>query len=55
MGAINALQAGISVEAGLLAEVCGTFILVFTVLFACDSKRYDTVIHLPALAPFAIG
>jgi len=55
LGAINSLQPGVSVGSGLLAEVCGTFILVFTVLFACDSKRHNAVIHLPALAPFAIG
>ncbi|KAM3255070.1 hypothetical protein ACQJBY_048460 [Aegilops geniculata] len=54
-GGANEVGAGYSVGAGLAAEIVGTFVLVYTVFSATDSKRNARDSHVPVLAPLPIG
>ncbi|KAF7071159.1 hypothetical protein CFC21_076551, partial [Triticum aestivum] len=46
-GGANEVGAGYSVGAGLAAEIVGTFVLVYTVFSATDSKRNARDSHVP--------
>ncbi|EEE60347.1 hypothetical protein OsJ_13461 [Oryza sativa Japonica Group] len=54
-GGANELAAGYSAGAGVVAEMVGTFVLVYTVFSATDPKRKARDSHVPVLAPFPIG
>ncbi|XP_072985677.1 probable aquaporin PIP2-2 [Typha latifolia] len=54
-GGANELAAGYSKGTGLAAEIIGTFVLVYTVFSATDSKRNARDSHVPVLAPLPIG
>ncbi|EMS60960.1 Aquaporin PIP2-4 [Triticum urartu] len=54
-GGANEVGAGYSVGTGLAAEIVGTFVLVYTVFSATDSKRNARDSHVPVLAPLPIG
>ncbi|XP_020148459.1 aquaporin PIP2-5 [Aegilops tauschii subsp. strangulata] len=54
-GGANELAPGYSRTAGLIAEIAGTFVLVYTVFSATDPKRIARDPHVPVLAPLLIG
>ncbi|KAG0489517.1 hypothetical protein HPP92_006380 [Vanilla planifolia] len=54
-GGANSVSPGYSKGAGLLAELMGTFVLVYTVFTATDPKRRARDPHISVLAPLAIG
>ncbi|KQK16443.1 aquaporin PIP2-6 [Brachypodium distachyon] len=54
-GGANGVSAGYSMGTGLAAEIIGTFVLVYTVFSATDSKRNARDSHVPVLAPLPIG
>ncbi|KAG0572989.1 hypothetical protein KC19_VG139500 [Ceratodon purpureus] len=54
-GGCNAIHEGYSVGAGFIAEVMGTFLLMYTVLSATDPKQTARDSHVPILAPLPIG
>ncbi|KAG2685605.1 hypothetical protein I3843_10G126200 [Carya illinoinensis] len=54
-GGANELSAGYSKGTGLVAEIIGTFVLVYTVFSATDPKRNARDSHVPVLAPLPIG
>ena len=54
-GGANVLAPGYSRTAGLIAEIAGTFVLVYTVFSATDPKRIARDPHVPVLAPLLIG
>lgn len=55
IGAANRLNTGIDVVNAWAVETILTFILVLVVFSATDSAQAVKAVHLPALAPFAIG
>nr|BAJ91205.1 predicted protein [Hordeum vulgare subsp. vulgare] len=54
-GGANTVADGVSVGAGLGAEIAGTFVLVYTVLSATDPKRTARDSFIPVLVPLPIG
>ncbi|CAN6293217.1 unnamed protein product [Urochloa humidicola] len=54
-GGANAVGDGYGRGTGLVAEVVGTFVLVYTVFSATDAKRNARDSHIPVLAPLPIG
>ncbi|VAI35243.1 unnamed protein product [Triticum turgidum subsp. durum] len=54
-GGANSVADGVSVGAGLGAEIAGTFVLVYTVLSATDPKRTARDSFIPVLVPLPIG
>nr|ABK22546.1 unknown [Picea sitchensis] len=54
-GGSNSVSAGYSKGSALLAEIIGTFVLVYTVFSATDPKRNARDSHIPVLAPLPIG
>lgn len=55
IGAANRLNTGIDSVNAWAVETILTFILVFVVFAATDSYRAVKAIHLPAMAPLAVG
>jgi MIP family channel proteins len=51
----NHLAEGVNVNQAMLAEVMGTFCLVWVVMAAIDPGRGTKIVHLGPLAPLAIG
>jgi len=51
----NYLQEGVNHNQAMLAEIMGTFCLVWVVMAAIDPGRGSKIIHLGPLAPLAIG
>jgi aquaporin PIP len=49
-GSANEVSAGYSIGTGLAAEIIGTFVLVYTVFSATDSKRNARDSHVPVNA-----
>jgi len=54
-GGSNSVSPGYSKATALLAEIIGTFVLVYTVFSATDPKRKARDSHIPVLAPLPIG
>ncbi|MCL7026196.1 hypothetical protein MKW94_004030 [Papaver nudicaule] len=54
-GGINAVSASYSRGTAYVAEIVGTFVLVYTVFSATDPKRNARDSHIPVLAPLPIG
>ncbi|KAL1545845.1 putative aquaporin PIP2-5 [Salvia divinorum] len=54
-GGANELSDGYSTGTGVVAEIIGTFVLVYTVFSATDPKRNARDSHVPVLAPLPIG
>jgi aquaporin PIP len=54
-GGANAVADGFSVRGALVAEVAGTFVLVYVVLSATDPKRTARDSFIPVLVPLPIG
>ncbi|KAJ8542324.1 hypothetical protein K7X08_017190 [Anisodus acutangulus] len=54
-GGVNLISPGYSKGIAWSAEIIGTFVLVYTVLSATDSKRNARDSHVPVLAPLPIG
>ncbi|KQJ95667.1 probable aquaporin PIP2-8 [Brachypodium distachyon] len=54
-GGANEVADGYSNAAGFVAEVVGTFVLVYTVFSATDPKRMARDSHISVLAPLLIG
>ncbi|CAN6167835.1 unnamed protein product [Urochloa humidicola] len=54
-GGTNSVSDGISVGAGLAAEILGTFVLVYVVFSATDPKRTARDSFIPVLVPLPIG
>ncbi|KAJ6809037.1 putative aquaporin PIP1-2 [Iris pallida] len=54
-GGTNTLNPKYSKSTGLVAEIIGTFVLVYTVFSATDAKRNARDSHVPILAPLPIG
>jgi len=54
-GGSNSVSPGYSKGTALLAEIIGTFVLVYTVFSATDPKRKARDSHVPVLAPLPIG
>eukprot|EP00253_Pinus_taeda_P023536 PITA_23536 len=54
-GGSNSVSTGYSKGTSLLAEIIGTFVLVYTVFSAADPKRKARHSHIPVLAPIPIG
>eukprot|EP00253_Pinus_taeda_P034840 PITA_34840 len=54
-GGSNSVSTGYSKGTALLAEIIGTFVLVYTVFSAADPKRKAHHSHIPVLAPIPIG
>eukprot|EP00253_Pinus_taeda_P014657 PITA_14657 len=54
-GGSNSVSTGYSKGTALLAEIIGTFVLVYTVFSAADPKRKARHSHIPVLAPIPIG
>jgi len=54
-GGANSVSPGYSKGSALLAEIIGTFVLVYTVFSATDPKRHARDSHIPVLAPLPIG
>ncbi|KAH9288459.1 hypothetical protein KI387_032576 [Taxus chinensis] len=54
-GGVNTVQQGYSNTSALVAEIVGTFVLIYTVFSAMDHKRKARGSHVPVLAPLPIG
>uniref|UniRef100_A0A9I9DKA1 Uncharacterized protein n=1 Tax=Cucumis melo TaxID=3656 RepID=A0A9I9DKA1_CUCME len=54
-GGANGVSDGYTIGTGLVAEIVGTFVLVYTVFSATDPKRNARDSHVPVLAPLPIG
>ncbi|XP_058099795.1 aquaporin PIP2-7-like [Magnolia sinica] len=54
-GGANEVAPGYSKGTALGAEIIGTFVLVYTVFSATDTKRKARDSHVPVLAPLPIG
>jgi aquaporin PIP len=54
-GGSNSVSPGYSKGTALLAEIIGTFVLVYTVFSATDPKRKARDSHVPVLTPLPIG
>lgn len=54
-GGSNSVSPAYSKETALLAEIIGTFVVVYTVFSAADPKRKVRHSHIPVLAPLPIG
>ncbi|KAG5607892.1 hypothetical protein H5410_029384 [Solanum commersonii] len=54
-GGVNLIAPGYTKGVAWSAEMIGTFVLVYTVLSATDSKRNARDSHVPVLAPLPIG
>eukprot|EP00253_Pinus_taeda_P017480 PITA_17480 len=54
-GGSNSVSTGYSKGTALLAEIIGTFVLVYTVFSTADPKRKARHSHIPVLAPIPIG
>eukprot|EP00252_Welwitschia_mirabilis_P020381 TRINITY_DN4995_c0_g1_i1.p1 TRINITY_DN4995_c0_g1~~TRINITY_DN4995_c0_g1_i1.p1 ORF type:complete len:290 (-),score=-4.37 TRINITY_DN4995_c0_g1_i1:115-984(-) len=54
-GGANVVASGYSKSRAFVAEMMGTFVLVYTVLSATDPKRNARDSHVPILAPLPIG
>eukprot|EP00253_Pinus_taeda_P024901 PITA_24901 len=54
-GGSNFVSSGYSKETALLAEIIGTFVLVYTVFSAADPKRKVRHSHIPVVSPIPIG
>ncbi|KAG9131778.1 hypothetical protein Leryth_009507 [Lithospermum erythrorhizon] len=54
-GGANEVAHGYTTGAALAAEIIGTFVLVYTVFSATDSKSNARDSHVPVLAPLPIG
>ncbi|KAJ7980993.1 Aquaporin PIP2 [Quillaja saponaria] len=54
-GGANVLSLGYNKCTGLGVEIIGTFVLVYTVFSATESKRNARDSHVPVLAPLPIG
>ncbi|XP_015076179.1 aquaporin PIP2-7-like isoform X1 [Solanum pennellii] len=54
-GGVNSVSPGYTRGIAWSAEMIGTFVLVYTVLSATDSKRNARDSHVPVLAPLPIG
>ncbi|KAL3499332.1 hypothetical protein ACH5RR_038425 [Cinchona calisaya] len=54
-GGVNVVSHGYTLHEALVAEVIGTFVLVYIVFYATDAKRFARDSHVPILAPLLIG
>eukprot|EP00253_Pinus_taeda_P024902 PITA_24902 len=54
-GGSNSVSSGYSKETALLAEIIGTFVLVYTIFSAAHPKHKARHSHIPVLAPLPIG
>eukprot|EP00253_Pinus_taeda_P020016 PITA_20016 len=54
-GGSNSVSPAYSKGTALLAEIIGTFVVVYTVFSAADPKRKARHSHIPVLAPIPIG